>query len=229
MKSRKVSFKNHSGQELSARLELPINSKPHTYAIFAHVFTGSKNLIASRHISRSLTLSGIAVLRFDFTGLGDSEGAFENTNFSSNVEDIIAASEFLSEKYKSPSILIGHSFGGAAVIFAASQLDHVKAVATVGAPSQPEHVNHLFGDKVKEIEASGSAIVNIGGREFRIKKQFLDDLESKNMFGILERMEEALLVLHSPQDSIVGIDNAAEIYHHAKHPKSFVTPTMLVS
>jgi len=170
-----------------------------------------------------LTQSGIAVLRFDFTGLGDSEGNFSDTNFSSNVEDLWAASEYLESHYKAPSIIIGHSLGGAASIFAASKLESVEAVATIGTPSQPDHVSHLFESSLDEIESLGLAKVNIGGRAFTIKKQFLDDLKSKDMFDILNDMNKAILVMHSPQDSIVGIENAAEIYQHANHPKSFVT------
>jgi len=223
MNSERIEFTNKLGYTLSARLERPIDMKAHTYAIFAHVFTGSKNLPATRCISRALTQDGIAVLRFDFTGLGDSEGDFADTNFTSNVEDLLAASEHLENNYKAPSIIIGHSLGGAASIFAASKLDSIKAVATIGTPSQPDHVSHLFESSLDEIESEGLAKVNIGGRAFTIKKQFLDDLKSKDMFDILNDMDKAILVLHSPQDNIVGIENAAEIYQNAKHPKSFVT------
>ncbi|MEM1320685.1 MAG: bifunctional alpha/beta hydrolase/OsmC family protein [Bacteroidota bacterium] len=223
MRSKKITFQNATGYTLAARLELPANSHPHAYAIFAHVFTGSKNLSASRHISRSLTLSGIAVLRFDFTGLGDSEGNFADTNFTSNVEDLLAAARYLEEHYLAPSILVGHSLGGAAVIFAASQLFSVRAVATIGAPSEPEHVSHLLQDSITTIEQRGKATVNIGGRVFTIKKQFLDDLKSKNMFDLLRGLRKAILVMHSPQDRVVEIENAAQIYQAAYHPKSFVS------
>lgn len=222
-RTEKVGFTNRNGFKLSAMLELPPDEHPHTYVIFAHVFTGNKSLIASRYISRSLTQSGFAVLRFDFTGLGESEGAFEDTNFSSNVDDIIAASEFLNENYEAPKVLIGHSLGGAAVIFAASQLENIKAVATVGAPSEPEHVTHLLKDKIEDIVEQGDAKVSIGGREFKVKKQFIDDLKSKNMYGIIQNLKKPILVLHSPQDSVVSIENAAKIYHAAFHPKSFVS------
>ena len=223
MRSQKVHFQNINGYQLAAKLEFPIDSHPVAYAIFAHVFTGGKNLVASRHISRALTLNGIAVLRFDFTGLGESEGDFADTNFTSNVEDLLAAARFLEQNYQAPRILVGHSLGGAAVIFAAKQMESVKAVATIGAPSQPEHVSHLLAGSLDEIERTGKALVSIGGREFTIKKQFLDDLQQKNMFGILKNLRKALLVLHSPQDNIVDIENAAEIYHSAFHPKSFIT------
>jgi len=223
MPSKKVSFINKNGYELSARLELPLTKKPDAYAVFAHVFTGSKNLSATRHISRALTLNGFAVLRFDFTGLGESEGDFSDTNFTSNVEDLLAACRFLDENYEAPSIIIGHSLGGAASVFAASQVDSIRAVATVGTPSEPEHVTHLLHSKIEDIESSGVAEVNIGGQIFTIKKQFLDDLREKNMYDIVSNLDKAILVLHSPQDRIVEIENAAKIYHAAKHPKSFVT------
>ncbi len=222
-KSEKITFINDSGHELSAFLELPADTKPYAYAIFAHVFTGNKSLTATRHIARGLTQNGIAVLRFDFTGLGESEGDFADTNFSSNVKDILAAANYLEEHYQAPKILIGHSLGGAAVIFASSQLDSIKAVATVGAPSDPEHVTHLLRDKVDDIISLGAAKVNIGGREFMIKKQFLDDLQNKDMFEILKDLKKPIMVLHSPQDTVVQIDNAAQIYHAAFHPKSFVS------
>ena len=223
MRSQKIQFENANGYTLSARLEFPPDSHPYAYAIFAHVFTGNKNLSATRHISRALTQHGIGILRFDFTGLGDSEGDFADTNFTSNVDDILAASKFLEENYEAPRILIGHSLGGAAVIFAASQLESIQAVATVGAPSEPEHVTHLLSSKIEDIEDNGVANVSIGGRNFTIKKQFLDDLRSKDMYTILKNLKKPILVLHSPQDSVVTIENAAKIYHAAFHPKSFVS------
>lgn len=223
MPSKKVEFVNKNGYKLSARIELPLTSKPDAYAVFAHVFTGSKNLSATRHISRALTLNGIAVLRFDFTGLGDSEGDFSDTNFTSNVEDLLAACRFLRDNYEAPSIIIGHSLGGAASVFAASKVDSIKAVATIGAPSEPEHVTHLLSHRIQDIESTGKAEVNIGGQIFTIKKHFLDDLRSKDMYKIVKNLNKALLVLHSPQDTVVEIENAAKIYHAAMHPKSFVT------
>jgi len=223
MRSQKVEFTNHNGYKLSARLELPIDSHPVAYAIFAHVFTGNKSLSATRHISRALSLNGIGVLRFDFTGLGQSEGDFADTTFTSNVEDLLAAARFLEENYQAPKILVGHSLGGAAVIFAAKHLESINAVATIGAPSEPEHVTHLLSDQLEEIEATGVAKISVGGREFTIKKDFLDDLRQKNMFGILKNLRKAIMVLHSPQDQVVEIDNAAKIYHAAHHPKSFIT------
>lgn len=219
----KVSFINSQGKKLAARLERPDNQEPHSYAIFAHCFTCNKNFSAVRNISRALVSKGIAVLRFDFTGLGESEGEFEETNFSSNVSDLIEAAKYLEQHYKAPSLLIGHSLGGAAVIFAASELDSVAAVSTIGAPSSPAHVQHLFKSNVDEINATGKAKVNIGGRDFTIKKDFIDDIESKPMKEVLKNLRKPYLVLHSPQDTIVGIENAKELYQYAHHPKSFIS------
>lgn len=223
MKSEKVTFKNKQGFELAARLEIPELQPPKAYALFAHCFTCNKNLTAVRNIGKSLTNNGIAVLRFDFTGLGESEGEFENTNFSSNIEDLIAAAEFLKHNYQAPSILIGHSLGGAAVIFATNHLPSVKAVVTIGAPSNPKHVSHLLKSGIEELQNSGEALIIIGGREFKIKKQFLEDIHEKNMFETVKSMRRPLLVMHSPQDTTVGIENAAEIYKAGWHPKSFIS------
>ncbi|MAP55003.1 bifunctional alpha/beta hydrolase/OsmC family protein [Altibacter sp.] len=223
MNFQKISFKNQDGQTLSGRLELPVDRHPHNFAVFAHCFTCTKNLLAVKNISRALTASGIGVLRFDFTGLGESEGAFADTNFSGNVEDLIAASEYLSEHFKAPSLLVGHSLGGAAIIYAAKQLSSVQAVATIGAPSNPVHVQHLLKSELAEIQEKGMAQVSLGGRDFRIKKQFLDDLKSKSLQKVLKELSKAVLVLHSPQDTIVGIKNAEELYMAAHHPKSFVS------
>ncbi len=223
MAYKKVKFTNPQGIQLVGKLEFPLTQKPEAFAIFAHVFTGNKNLLAAKHISRALTLNGIAVLRFDFTGLGESGGEFANTNFSTNISDIIAASDYLAEHYTSPKIVVGQSLGGAASVFAADLIDSVQAVATIGTPSEPEHVTHLLQSKLDEIEKEGEAEVMIGERTFTFKKQFIEDLESKDMFAKVSQMDKALLILHSPQDSIVTIDHAAKIYHAAKHPKSFVT------
>ncbi|WP_235298275.1 bifunctional alpha/beta hydrolase/OsmC family protein [Portibacter marinus] len=223
MPSHKVTFHNSHGHQLVGKLELPLKKGPYPFAIFAHVFTGNKNLKAARHISRALNLQGIAVLRFDFTGLGESEGDFSNTNFSSNVDDIKAAAHFLSKHYDEPSIIIGHSLGGAAALYAGSEMNGVKAVATIGAPFQPEHVKHLIGDSIQEIHDKGAAIITVDNREFTIRKQFIDDLSRKDTMEIIKDFRKALLILHSPQDMVVEIENAAKIYHAAKHPKSFVT------
>ncbi len=223
MKYKKISFKNKSDVELSAQLDFPIQKVPAAYAVFAHCFTCSKNLKSVDNISRALTNKGIAVLRFDFTGLGQSSGDFSDTNFSSNLSDIEAAYEFLEENYQAPQILVGHSLGGAAVLNVASRLAEVRAVATIGAPSTPEHVRHLLKNGEEELKKEGVAEVNIGGRTFKMKKQFLDDLEERSGSDEIRNLGRSLLILHSPQDKIVSIDNASEIYLQAKHPKSFIT------
>jgi len=223
MNLQKVTFKNKDGQILSGRLELPTHQHPHNFTIFAHCFTCTKNLSAVKNISRALTAKGFGVLRFDFTGLGESDGDFEDTNFSGNVEDLIAASKFLEDHYKAPSLLVGHSLGGAAVIFASVEIPSVKAVATVGAPSNPEHVKHLFSHAIDKINATGNATINLSGRPFTIKKQFLEDLKTKSLANVVSHFDKALLVMHSPQDTTVGIKNAEEIYKAARHPKSFVS------
>ncbi len=222
MKSEKIKFKNDLGQELAARIEFP-DEEPKSYALFAHCFTCNKNLTAIRNIGRALNKNGIAVLSFDFTGLGESEGDFENTNFSSNVDDLVSAAEFLKTNYSAPDILIGHSLGGAAVIFAAHHISSLKAVATIGAPSNPKHISHLLKSGIDEINEKGEAVLEIGGRKFKIQKQFLDDINEKNMEETVKTLKLHLLVLHSPQDTTVGIENAAQIYKAAWHPKSFIS------
>ncbi|MBT8315790.1 MAG: alpha/beta fold hydrolase [Maribacter sp.] len=223
MNLQKVNFKNKEGQSLVGRLELPVNQHPHNYVIFAHCFTCNKNLAAIRNIGKALTSNGFGVLRFDFTGLGESEGEFGDTNFSGNVEDLIAAADFLNGNYSAPTLLIGHSLGGAAVIYAAAQIESIRAVATIGAPSNPQHVQHLLHSSLDEIAQNGKAIVNLSGRDFTIKKQFLDDLESKTLPKTIANLRKPILVMHSPQDNTVGIQNAEEIYKAAYHPKSFIS------
>ena len=223
MSIEKITFNNKTGQLLSGRLEMPINQHPHNFAIFAHCFTCTKNLSAVRNISRSLTSSGFGVLRFDFTGLGESDGDFEDSNFSGNVEDLLSAADYLNKHYKTPSLLVGHSLGGTAVIFAASHLKDVTAVATIGAPSNPEHVKHLFQNSLEEIQATGNAVVNLSGRDFTIKKQFIDDLERQSLPEVAKKLRKALLIMHSPQDLTVSINNAEALYKSAHHPKSFVS------
>lgn len=223
MNIQKVNFLNGDGEKLSGRLELPIDQHPHNFAIFAHCFTCTKNLSAVKNISRALTSNGFGVLRFDFTGLGESEGEFADSNFSGNVDDLIYASNYLGDNYRSPSLLVGHSLGGAAVIMAARKIESVKAVATIGAPSNPDHVKHLFSNSLEEIKTSGKARVNLGGREFTIKKQFIDDIEKTTLSEVAKSLRKAIMVMHSPQDQIVGISNAEEIYKASHHPKSFVS------
>ncbi|RLD28333.1 MAG: osmotically inducible protein C [Bacteroidetes bacterium] len=223
MKIQKVTFLNNEGQQLSGRLELPINQQPHNFAIFAHCFTCNKNLSAVKNISRALTSNGFGVLRFDFTGLGESDGDFSDTNFSGNVDDLLSAAKHLSENYKSPTLIVGHSLGGAAAIFAAAQIDSIKAIATIGAPSNPKHVQHLLHSSLEEIQTYGKAIVNLSGRNFTIKKQFIDDLEDNSLPDIAKKLHKAILVMHSPQDTTVTVNNAEAIYKAAHHPKSFVS------
>jgi len=223
MTSKKIKFTNAQGHELAAIIELPDNEPPKGFALFAHCFTCNKNLTAVRNIGKALTNNGIAVLRFDFTGLGESEGDFENTNFSSNIDDLISAAKFLEENYAAPDIIIGHSLGGAAVVFASQHIPSVKAVATIGTPSNPKHVSHLFKSGIEEINKNGEATLIIGGREFKIQQHFLDDINEKNMDKTLKNLKVSLLVMHSPQDTTVGIENAAQIYKCAWHPKSFIS------
>jgi len=219
----KIKFLNPQGKELAGQLELPIHQHPHNYVIFSHCFTCGKNLTAIRMISRELASQGFAVLRFDFTGLGESDGDFADTNFSSNVGDLIAAADYLKTHYTSPALLIGHSFGGTAALMASSKIDSIKAVVTIAAPSEPEHVQHLLEQDIDEINTSGKAVVNLAGRQFTIKQQFLDDLKQQSMSEIIHQLRKPLLVMHAPQDNTVGISNAENIYRAAVHPKSFVT------
>ena len=219
----KVSFQNKEGQNLSAFLDLPENGEVKAYAIFAHCFTCSKSLSAVRNISKAITREGFGLLRFDFTGLGSSEGSFSDTNFSSNVDELLRAAQFLSDNYEPPQLLIGHSLGGAAVLSATAQLDSVRAVTTVGAPYGAAHVQHMFDHRLDEIESTGAAEVNIGGRPFLVKKQFIDDLAKADPKVVLNSLNASLLVMHSPQDSVVEVMNATKIYQNAMHPKSFIT------
>lgn len=223
MKIERVNFNNSKGQTLSGRLYLPLDNPPRFFALFAHCFTCSKNFKAVSNISDTLSNSGVAVLSFDFTGLGNSEGEFEETGFSSNVSDLISAADYLEKNYEAPKLLIGHSLGGAAVIFAAEKLENVKAVVTIGAPSEPKHVQHLFVGDLDTIKREGRAKVNIGGRPFHISRDFMEDLESKNLSQVLARLRKSVLIMHAPQDQIVDISNAAQLYQNAHHPKSFIS------
>lgn len=223
MKSRKIEFANGAGQRLSARLELPGHKHPVAFVLFAHCFTCNKDFTAVRTISRALSRNGFGVLRFDFTGLGESEGDFSDTSFSSNIEDLIAAGRYLEKEFRSPSMIVGHSLGGAAALFAAGMLDSVKAVATIGTPSSLAHVKHLFREQLDEIDEQGQAEVEIAGRSFNISSGFIRDLSENKLKDNLESLRKPLLLLHSPQDKVVGIDNAAELYTAAMHPKSFIS------
>jgi len=221
--SHKVSFPGAGGHALDARLDLPSGASPRAYALFAHCFTCSKDTHAATFISEALTDAGIAVLRFDFTGLGGSDGDFANTNFSSNVGDLIAAADWLRREHAAPAILVGHSLGGAAVLSAAAKLPEVVAVATVNAPAHPAHVAHLFAAKRGEIEAAGEAEVELAGRRFHIRREFLDDIAAQKLHEAIAKLRRALIVFHAPRDATVGIDNASSIFGAAKHPKSFVS------
>jgi len=223
MNYEKIKFENAEGYELSGRLELPVDRHPHNYAIFAHCFTCSKNFSATRNISRALTTAGYGVLRFDFTGLGDSEGDFGDTNFSGNVEDLMAAIGYLEQHYKAPSLAIGHSLGGAAVIYASAKAKSIKAIATIGTPSDTQHVKHLFGDQIDAIVNDGEAVVQLSGRPFKIKEQFLKDLNEQKITDTLSHLRLPILICHSPQDDTVGISHAEKLYHAAIHPKSFLS------
>jgi putative redox protein len=222
MSTQKITFPGHDGSDLAARLDMP--SGPHlATALFAHCFTCSKDIPAARRIAGRLAAAGIAVLRFDFTGLGHSEGEFANTSFASNIEDLRAAARWLEGEGKAPDMLIGHSLGGAAVLRAAGDIASARAVVTIGAPFDPAHVTENFSEEIETICREGEARVSLGGRPFVIKRQFIEDISSQNLHDVVAKLKRALLVLHAPRDNIVGIDNAAEIFMAAKHPKSFIT------
>ncbi len=221
--SSRVEFTGHAGKSrLAARLDSPPGGG-NAVAIFAHCFTCSKDIHAASRIAAALAERGFAVLRFDFTGLGASDGEFANTDFSSNVQDLIAAADYLAGEGRPPEILVGHSLGGAAVLAAAGKIASVRAVATIGAPSDPAHVAHMFAYKTDEIHADGKAEVEIAGRSFTISRRFLDDISEQNLAANLANLKRALLIFHAPRDNIVGIDNAGAIFAAARHPKSFIS------
>jgi len=219
----KVEFANTRNEKLAGLLELPNQGKPRAMALFAHCFTCGKDIAAASRIARALVKHGIGVLRFDFTGLGNSDGDFANTSFSSNLDDLVAAGEFLGEHYQAPRILIGHSLGGAAVLAVAHRMASVEAIATIGAPATAQHVQHLFDDKADEIQDAGEAEVTLAGRKFRVKQQMLTDLEQWNTPDHIGNLGKALVVFHSPVDQIVDISEAATIFQAARHPKSFIS------
>lgn len=222
LRSTKQSFTGGSGATLAARLDAP-EGTPRAYALFAHCFTCTKDIKAASKIAAGLAQRGIATLRFDFTGLGHSDGEFANENFSSNVGDLVRAADFLRENFAAPTILIGHSLGGAAVLAAAKEISEARAVATIGAPADPAHVAAHFSGARDEIERTGEAEVLLAGRPFRIQKQFLEDIEGRKLESEIAGLRKALLVFHAPRDATVGIDNASRIFVAAKHPKSFVS------
>ncbi|NKB88827.1 MAG: alpha/beta fold hydrolase [Acidobacteria bacterium] len=221
MASDRVEFAGSQGT-LAGRLDIPC-AEPRAVALFAHCFTCNKDIWAAKRIAAGLADLGIAVLRFDFTGLGSSDGEFASTNFSSNVEDLVLAAEFLRARHQAPALLIGHSLGGAAALTAARDIPECEAVATIGAPAEAAHVRHLVDDAASEIATEGEACVNIGGRPFRVRQQFLDDLENHSLASKLSGLGRAVLICHSPQDTVVGIDNARALFEAARHPKSFVS------
>ncbi|MEH6490040.1 bifunctional alpha/beta hydrolase/OsmC family protein [Hyphomonas oceanitis] len=220
--SYRVEFPGYDGSMLAARLDEPV-FEPRAWALFAHCFTCSKDIYAAREITAALVEQGIGVLRFDFTGLGHSEGDFSNTNFSSNVQDLVAAAGWLEKRHGGPQLLIGHSLGGAAVVVAAHEIPQVKAVATIGAPSDAAHVIHSIRTYVEEIETEGEAEVELDGRPFRLKRQFLEDVRGAKVTGAAAALKRPLLVLHAPLDETVGIENATGLFVAARHPKSFVS------
>lgn len=222
MPSKPIRFAAPQGHELAARLDLP-DAEPRAYALFAHCFTCSKDSKAAAYIGQALAARGIAVLRFDFTGLGTSGGDFADSNFSSNMGDLLAAANYLREQHMAPQLLIGHSLGGAAVLAAARDVPEAHAVATIGAPYEPKHIENLLTGGREQILVAGEAKVDIGGRAFTIRRQFLEDLERHDPMKAIGALGKALLVMHSPLDQIVGIDNATKIFLAAKHPRSFVS------
>lgn len=218
----KFSFPGHDGHELAARLDLPAGAI-RSYVLFAHCFTCSQDIQAARRIAQALAGEGFAVVRFDFTGLGSSGGEFANTHFSSNIADLVAAADHMRRHLAAPTVLVGHSLGGAAVLAAAGQIPEVRAIATIGAPADPAHVLHNLGAALAEVEAEGGADVTLGGRTFTIKDTFVEDVKAFNLEAKIATLRCPLLILHAPRDDIVGIDNATRIFTAAKHPKSFVS------
>ncbi|MCA9000956.1 MAG: alpha/beta fold hydrolase, partial [Planctomycetes bacterium] len=223
MRTRTLTFQNRKGLELSAKLELPAEGGAREFVLFAHCFTCSKDMAASRNISRALSAQGFGVLRFDFAGLGKSQGEFADSNFAANVEDLVDAAEYLGQEFAAPSVLVGHSLGGTAAILAAAQIPSVRGVVTIGAPFSPDHVLHVFHDVMPELEAKGQAEVTIAGQRFTVGSDFVAAVRGQRIDDTVRSWGKALLVFHSPQDTVVGIENAAEIYKAALHPKSFIS------
>jgi len=222
MNRKSLQFPNQYGQLLAASLDKP-DGDVHAYALLAHCFTCNKSLRAAGHITKGLLAQGIAVFRFDFTGLGESEGDFSNTNFTSNVQDLLSAAHFMAHEGYAPNIIVGHSLGGTAVLKAAALMESVQAVVTIGSPASPSHVAEQFSDSKKNIAEYGEATVVLAGRDFTIKQQFIDDLEQVSVIEDIVNLKKALLVMHAPLDSTVGINNAAIIFQAAHHPKSYIS------
>ena len=225
MPTEKFQFPGSDGLMLAASLDLPGSAPPVAYALLAHCFTCGKDVLAAKRIADGLAKHGIATLRFDFTGIGASDGEFANTTFSSNIGDLVLAADHLRKTYRAPSILIGHSLGGAAILAAASMIPEAKCVATVAAPSDPAHVTHLFKDDIPVIREQGELEVKLAGRPFRIKREFLDDIAEHRLTETVAKLHKPLLIFHSPTDDTVGIDNATRLFVAAKHPKSFISLT----
>ena len=222
MPTERFQFTGSDGQQLAAALDTP-EGEIRAYALFAHCFTCGKDVLAAKRIAVALAAKGIAVLRFDFTGLGSSEGDFANSTFSSNVADLVRAADHLRKTHEAPALLIGHSLGGAAILAAAHQIPEAKAVVTIAAPSDPSHVTGQFADSIEKIRKDGQAEVSLAGRPFTIKREFLDDIAEQGLMTHVAKLHKALLVMHAPTDDTVGIDNATRIFVTAKHPKSFVS------
>lgn len=223
MPSEKITFKGAFGDMLSAKLDWPDGDELKSWVLFAHGFSIGKDLKPIRTISKALVEDGYGMMRFDFTGLGESEGNFSDTNFSSNCEDIRMAAGYLRQNHKAPCVMIGHSFGGTATLKVADEIPECKAVATIGSPCDTTHIVHQFADKIEEIEEEGEAKVLLGGRPFVIKEQFLEDIGNQDIAKEISDLDRALMIFHSPQDKVVSINNAAHIYGEARHPKSFVS------
>ncbi len=219
----KIKFTNRQGLELAGSLEFPISTPPRAFALFAHCFSCTRHIRAAVYISRAMAEQGIAVLRFDFTGLGESEGDFADSSFSANVDDLLSAADWLAANYRAPELLVGHSLGGTAVLAAAMKLQSCRAVATINAPAEVKHVLHHMEEELATIDRDGSALVDLGGRPFRITREFVDDIRNQQVMPHLNAMKAALLVMHTPVDKIVSIDDAQAIFMAARHPKSFVS------
>ena len=218
----RASFKGSAGLDLSARLDLP-RGPARAFALFAHCFTCSKDVLAARRIASVMAGAGVGILRFDFTGLGSSEGEFANTDFSSNIEDLIRAAAYLRDHFAAPALLIGHSLGGAAVLAAAHAIPESRAVVTIGAPADAGHVLRQLGSSLEEIRTRGEAVVTLAGRQFHIRRSFVEDAEEHRLADRISSLGKALLVMHAPRDAVVGIENASRIFLAARHPKSFVS------
>ncbi|MCB0447714.1 MAG: alpha/beta fold hydrolase [Gelidibacter sp.] len=223
MRTNRLEIYNRKGYKLSAYLELPANQKPNYFAIFAHCFSCNSTIGATKNVTRALTNHGFGVLRFDFTGLGRSEGKFAESYFSANVEDLIDVNHFLIENHQAPCLLLGHSLGGAAAIVAASKLDNIKAVATIAAPATVTHVTHHFSHAQEAIKMMGETEIEIEGRKFVVNKKFIEDFDKTDLPEITRQLRKPILIMHAPFDKVVGIANAHQLYHNAIHPKSFVS------